>query len=103
MRILLLAAAASIPIAALPTTPAAAQGGPPVCQPGHPTDPNSEEGNPGFGGTTGLNDDFHDEFDDPLDHPGQVIGPANREAAQSGEPGGNHLLQDLVGNDCPKS
>ena len=100
---------AAIPLALVGLSAASAsasattQAGPPTCHPvTPPADPNSTDGNPGYGGTAGLNSDFHDEFDDPLDHPGQVIGPLNREVAQSGAPGGNHLLQDGVGNDCPK-
>ncbi len=105
MRILMLAAVAAIPSVSAASGPPHVQApvGPSVCRPATPpAAPNTEDGNPGFGGTTGLNGDFHDEFADPLDHPGQVIGPFNRDLAQSGVPGGNHVLQDFVGNDCPK-
>ena len=65
-----------------------------------PTGPlNSEDYNRGFGGATGLNDDFHDDFADPLDVPGAVISILTREMAQDGEPGVT-LLKDFVGLNC---
>ena len=65
-----------------------------------PTGPlNSEEYNRGFGGATGLNDDFHDHLADPLDVPGAVISSITREMAQDGEPGVT-LLKDFVGLNC---
>jgi hypothetical protein len=49
---------------------------------------------PGLGRSTGLNDDFHDELADPLDHPGDVISVI----AQGGE---IQQLTSFVGLDCP--
>jgi hypothetical protein len=49
---------------------------------------------PGFGRSTGLNDDFHDNIEDPLDVPGAVIsGAAQQEQIQQ--------LTSVVGLDCP--
>ena len=65
-----------------------------------PTGPlNSEEYNRGFGGATGLNDDFHDDLSDPLDLPGAVISTLTHEQAQDGQPGMT-LLKDFVGLNC---
>jgi len=77
----------------------------PYCTPdGPPTKPvNSEDYNPGYGGSAGLNDDFHDDLSDPLDAPGTVISVYTRDAAQDEIHGGVHLLRDLIGNDCSQS
>lgn len=68
-----------------------------------PTGPlNSEDYNRGFGRATGLNDDFHDDFADPLDVPGAVINSLTLEQAQDGQPGVT-LLKDIVGLNCDAS
>lgn len=59
---------------------------PPVGQFGHYV--------PGFGRVTGLNDDFHDDIEDPGDVPGSVISVVARD-------GGIQLLPANVGADCP--
>jgi hypothetical protein len=88
--------------ASLTAMPAAAQNAPATCRvaapPSQPV--NSEDYNPGFGAAVGLNDDFHDDFIDPLDRPGAVIGDLSRQAAQDDDAGGVHLLRDFVGLHC---
>ena len=110
MRIPLFAAAAVL-IAApafggqqatIPTDPEFRQRADGSCRPDRPVDAGTEDGNPGYGATAGLNDDFHNDEEDPLDHPGQVIGRVTSEVAQGERDGGVHLLQDGVGNDCAK-
>jgi len=78
-----------------------ASGQPGVCRPTAPGKPvNTEDFNPGLGGELGLNDDFHDDIDEPFDDPGGVISEFSRGLAQDGEPGGVQVLKDIVGNDC---
>jgi hypothetical protein len=88
----------SVLLAATPLAAAPAD----VCRPaGPPQKPvNSEDFNPGLGGAIGLNDDFHDDLEDPFDHPGAVISDLSRTFAQDDEPGGVHILKDVAGRDC---
>ena len=89
--------------ALLLAAPVPAQAAPNVCPPaGPPEKPvNSEDFNPGLGGAIGLNDDFHDDIDDPFDHPGAVISTLTRELAQDDQPGAINLLPPIAGRDCP--
>jgi len=85
-------------------TAASTQAAPNLCPPsGPPEKPvNSEDFNPGLGGEIGLNDDFHDDIDEPFDHPGAVISMFTRQLAQDDEPGAINLVPQIVGRDCPE-
>jgi len=66
-----------------------------TCRPTRPTDPSSEDGNPGAGWILGLNDDS--------DFLGGTFGELVSQDAQSHQGSHDPLLRDVVGNDCPKS
>ena len=65
-----------------------------TCRPSRPTDPSSEDGNPGAGRILGLNDDS--------DLLGGAFGQLVSQDAQSHQGPHDPLLRDVVGNDCPK-
>ena len=60
-----------------------------------PSDPSSEDGNPGAGFILGLNED--DDFI------GGLFGEIVSQEAQSQQGPRDPTLRDVVGNDCPKN
>ena len=66
-----------------------------TCRPTRPTDPSSEDGNPGAGWILGLNDDS--------DFLRGTFGQLVSQDAQSRQGPRDPLLRDVVGNDCPKA
>ena len=65
-----------------------------TCRPTRPTDPSSEDSNPGAGWILGLNDDS--------DFLRGTFGQLVSQDAQSHQGPHDPLLRDVVGNDCPK-